>query len=406
MYEGASIQGVTVDVSITGLNISNTVIAAAVGNWTGTCGSSSLPSMQIDGDASVEVTVYFHSEMSPNGRCGSISVVDYPASNPAFDAQVGDGTIIHLYESGANGPCDPEETLTHEFGHMLGLGDAPSSCSADHHIMSGATPGTPRTVQQSDCDTAQVENADPPDDPPDNPCTGGAVSGSGGGDAHSRAERGLDFRDDDLRRYGGRWPAKVAVNPCTTGDGLVITNIWSPIVVDVDRPGFRFSGIEDGVWFDINADGELEWLAWTEEVNGDAFLVLDRNSNGLIDDGSELFGNYTAQPPSDDPNGYEALAVFDQPMNGGNGDGLISAADDVFSELRLWVDSNHDAVSQSHEIFLPWDFDITIFDLDYRFSHRQDRHGNLSTYRSWAYRSLGPPLRTTDVFFLGLIPPE
>jgi hypothetical protein len=75
----------------------------------------------------------------------------------------------------------------------------------------------------------------------------------------------------------------------------------SPIVIDVDhRRGFRFTSAEDGVLFDVDADGELEAVAWTEPGPGDAFLTLDRNDNGTVDSGSELFGNFTWQRPSDD----------------------------------------------------------------------------------------------------------
>ncbi len=213
---------------------------------------------------------------------------------------------------------------------------------------------------------------DPPPPPPSDPCGDG-----GGGTSTSKACDG----DGD----GGTAP---------------ISHRPTPIIVDVDRGGFQLTDLENGVLFDLDADGQLDMVSWTAENSGDAFLVLDRDLNGQIDDGSELFGDNTDQPPSDEPNGYEALAVFDELANGGDEDGLISAADSVFSRLRLWVDSNHDGHSASDELFALDAVDIWALDLRYIRSNRMDRHGNLLRFKSKAWRNGGGPFQTVDVFFL------
>jgi hypothetical protein len=124
----------------------------------------------------------------------------------------------------------------------------------------------------------------------------------------------------------------------------------SPIIVDTTGNGFHLTSAEDGVMFDISGTGHPFKMAWTGRNSGNAFLALDRNHNGKIDNGKELFGNYTEQPPCEDGtraclNGYRALAEFDKPENGGNGDGIIDSRDAVYSKLLLWIDTNHDGIS-------------------------------------------------------------
>ena len=159
----------------------------------------------------------------------------------------------------------------------------------------------------------------------------------------------------------------------------------SPIVIDVLGNGFNLTDAENGVWFDILNNGAPRRLAWTAAGSDDAWLALDRNENGRIDKGRELFGSSSPQPAlaeGESKNGFRALAVFDKPQKGGNGDGQIDIRDEIFADLKLWRDANHNGVSEANELHGIAELGIRVIELDYRESRRQDAHGNWFRYRA------------------------
>lgn len=179
----------------------------------------------------------------------------------------------------------------------------------------------------------------------------------------------------------------------------------SPLIIDTLGHGIKMTSAENGVYFDILGNGHPVRLSWPAPGSGVAFLVLDRNRNGVIDNGTELFGNLTQQIPSQHPNGFLALAEFDKSIYGGNGDGIIDNRDLVFASLMLWFDDNHDGVAQPEELRTLQKFNIRSISLQYQKFGRTDQYGNGFLYRArldvgtppavdrWAYDLF---LTTTD----------
>lgn len=178
----------------------------------------------------------------------------------------------------------------------------------------------------------------------------------------------------------------------------------SPILIDLDNNGFHLVGLADAVLFDLLATGIPGYYSWTRAHERDAFLCRDLNGNGRIDNGRELFGNATVLADgSRRGNGYEALRELDLRGQGGNEDGRLTAEEPGFRELCVWVDTNHDGLSDPGEVLSLAQAGVVELSYDYHESRRRDAYGNQFRYQSTA-KLLNPAGKphvssTYDVFF-------
>jgi hypothetical protein len=177
-------------------------------------------------------------------------------------------------------------------------------------------------------------------------------------------------------------------DPCCPG---------SPIILDLDGDGFDLTDLAGGVRFDLNPAGSAEQVSWTSAGSDDAWLALDRNGNGIIDDGTELFGNFTAQPTTVSRHGYLALSALDP-----NRDDVIDSRDKSFGDLRLWQDRDHDGVSAPDELSTLEAHGILGLDVRFAAHRLTDKNGNLFRYSANVFRAPGSSvgLLSYDVFLI------
>lgn len=164
-----------------------------------------------------------------------------------------------------------------------------------------------------------------------------------------------------------------------------------PLVLDLTGNGIATSGLGDAVSFwDLDHDGVPDPSGWLARGTDDAFLWIDLDDDHNAQQ-DELFGSAMAKADGTYfANGFQALAQYDTAAFGGNGDGAIDESDGVWNELRLWIDVNHDGVSQPAEISPPARERVVRLELDRVHDHAVDPQGNsLMLVGSYARRGDG-----------------
>jgi hypothetical protein len=201
---------------------------------------------------------------------------------------------------------------------------------------------------------------------------------------------------------GGPWTANTNSPACSPPhrdpEPEPYNPFTSPIVINLSG-GYALSGADDPVQFDIDGNGQREAIGWTARGSDEAFLALDRDGNGLITNGTELFGTATPVQGHTAANGFEALKSFDE-----NGDGIIDSRDAIWTDLLLWRDIDHDGRSATTEL-LPIDrTPVSAIGLEFRWTGRRDRYGNQFRYEAWVETDRGRHTRRTiyDIFFIML----
>lgn len=168
----------------------------------------------------------------------------------------------------------------------------------------------------------------------------------------------------------------------------------SPLIIDIANVGIDLSSPAKGVNFDVDADGIKDTISWPL-ADSSVFLALDINKNGLIENGSELFGNNSIGPDGKkSDNGFLALSKYDD-----NHDGVIDAKDACFKRLLLWSDKDRNGLTAPNELMPLETSEIESIDLSYKEGYELDQYGNSTRQRSVVKLKDGKLRLIVDIWF-------
>ncbi len=184
-----------------------------------------------------------------------------------------------------------------------------------------------------------------------------------------------------------------SIDSVVTKLGTARSLIPCPVVLDLDGDGVETASVQRATFFDHNDDGFAERTGWVGRDDG--LLVRDRNGNGHIDSGRELFGNHTLRATgAEAAHGFQALADLDT-----NADGKMDASDPAFASLRVWRDTDGNGVSTMAELQSLTALGIRSLSTAYTESSATDTHGNALRQMGGFTRLDGNQGAAVDVWF-------
>jgi hypothetical protein len=231
---------------------------------------------------------------------------------------------------------------------------------------------------------------------------GGGQGGSGGAPVCTTYE-GDGCTPGATQLCGGGAEEDGLSQSCELVPGEGCTTQWNegdcdtPLVLSFDGAPVEYLTDRDH-GFDVNGARSLV-TDWPTAKT--PWLALDRDGDGRIGDGGELFGSMTVLSSGRRaPNGFAALRELDA-----DGDGRITPADPGFAKLLVWSDRDGDRVSSPGELAPVSSFELLSIDLDFAVDPRCDARGNCEVERAaFQYRDAAGVVRTGAVVDVHLAP--
>ena len=171
----------------------------------------------------------------------------------------------------------------------------------------------------------------------------------------------------------------------TEAEEARVVQYQDPLLIDLDGDGIETTTIENGVYFDHGNDGFEELSAWVGSDDG--ILVYDKNNNGVIDNGNELFSdNYTKLDGTQAVSGFDALGDFDS-----NSDGVINSSDTNFDTIKV-LKGDGTVMSLS-------DAGVSSITLSHTNKNVEDANGNVQKTEGTYTRADGSTSKLGDYLF-------